>query len=93
MYDYVVHLLSVKFSKKRPYTLVFTGLFTNAHDREITFEYNGTEIVYISSVAYIAEVNAQLLKELNEDYGYGPFDKNESTKQFKLKQRYYFEYD
>ncbi len=41
--------------------------------------------MYISSVAYIATVDIQLLKELNKDYVYGPFDKNESTNQCQLK--------
>lgn len=93
MHDFSVILNSVKFNKKHPYTLEFTGTCSHSNDREFTLRYTGSELINESSVAIPTDILEQLHEELQKDFGHGMFDIKKARKQRKEKHAYYFDYN
>lgn len=87
MGDHAFYFEDYRFKKDHPCTITFIGLCTQIHgDAEIT--YTGADVQTKSAIPQ--EWLNDLKEKLNQDYGYGPFDKSELEKIFKGHKSYNF---
>lgn len=87
MGDHAFSFTEFDFQKKHPYTVFFIGSCTQMNG-EVCIEYTGAEAKSKSSIP--DEWLDDLKEKLNEDYGYGPFDRDKLEKTFKEHHRYAF---
>lgn len=83
-----VTLAFIEMEFKTDYTIIFKGC--NAHmGEEFEIEYTGADLIFRSWNMGLTDKQEEKLKDiLNEQYGYGPFDKEEVKKEFESNNRY-----
>ena len=87
MGDHAFSFTEFDFQKKHPYTVFFIGSCTQMNG-EVCIEYTGAEAKSKSSIP--DEWLDDLKEKLNEDYGYGPFDKTRLKHIFNEHKSYIF---
>ncbi len=83
---FVLNLIVYKISKKHPYTILFKATCPTFHNNEFDLKYTGTELDYTISLpdSYMNII----LKEMQNIYGYGPFDNEKVKKCFESNKRF-----
>lgn len=87
MGDHAFHFTRFEFRKNHPNTIVFVGSCTHMWN-EVRIEYTGADVKTSSPIpkSWLDD----LKKNLNKDYGYGPFDKCKLKQIFKNHNSYIF---
>lgn len=87
MGDHAFHFTSYDFQKNHPNTIIFIGSCTQM-SYEVRITYTGADVETTSSIP--KDWLNDLKEKLNEDYGYGPFDKAKLKEIFKKHKSYIF---
>jgi len=87
MGDHAFHFKDFKFNKEHPCTITFIGSCTQIYG-DVEIIYTGTDVQTKSSIPqdWLNDLKAKL----NQDYGYGQFNKSDLEKTFEEHKSYIF---
>lgn len=71
---FIFFLEKISYSSKTPYTLMFIGECSNSNGRVLKLKYTGADLSNETGISIPSTVLESLKEQLNEKFGYGPFD-------------------